>query len=501
MKPETELTELDRRAALLDPAAEEQDNAEPIDEDALLAELASLPALDYERRRKPAAELLEIRPAILDKLVDAVRKAQAVNDEPQTLSIEDPEPWPDPVDGADLLAAISETLGRYVALPEGAADAVALWVLHSYCLDAVFVSPFLTLSSPEKRCGKTTLLSLVKELSRRSLMASNITPAALFRSIEKFRPSLMIDEADCFIRDNDELRGVLNSGHTRTSAFVVRVMGDKHEPAQFSTWAAKCIALIGRLPDTLADRSIVIPMRRRLPGETVAKLRLDKLDGLKPLARQCLRWAHDHSAQVSTCDPELPPGINDRAADNWRPLAQIADSIGGDWRARLIASIRCLAETDSDDDSIGAELLRDVKAIFESKSVDRIFTADLLEALCNDDEAPWSTWNRGKPITARQLANRFKDFGIVTKQPVRIGSLVAKGYRLNQFDDAFSRYLPDSPLSMGYRVTRLEPKGIPENPMGYTKKNVTHRKTSKAAQDKGCNPVTHRNPQNGDISV
>ena len=223
MKPETELSELDRRAELLDPPAEDQDNEEPIDEDALLAELASLSILDYERRRKSEAEALGCRPAFLDKLVDKIRKEQSDDDEPQVLSIEDPEPWPDPVDGAAVLDEISQTIGSYVALPDGVADTVALWILHSYCMDAMFISPFLTLSSPERRCGKTTLLGLVRTLSRRSLLASNITAAALFRTIERFRPSLMIDEFETFIRDDDELRGILNSGHTRTSAFVIRL--------------------------------------------------------------------------------------------------------------------------------------------------------------------------------------------------------------------------------------------------------------------------------------
>ena len=69
---------------------------------------------------------------------------------------------------------------------------------------------------------------------------------------------MLIDEADSFLRNSDELRGVLNSGHTRDSAFVIRTVGEDHEPRRFSTWGAKAIALIGKLPDTLADRSIEV---------------------------------------------------------------------------------------------------------------------------------------------------------------------------------------------------------------------------------------------------
>jgi putative DNA primase/helicase len=79
--------------------------------------------------------------------------------------------------------------------------------------------------------------------------------------------SLLVDEADSFLGEKEELRGILNSGHTRDAAYVVRTVGDEHEPRRFSTWAAKAVAMIGHLPDTLADRSIIIPMRRRAPGE------------------------------------------------------------------------------------------------------------------------------------------------------------------------------------------------------------------------------------------
>ena len=89
-----------------------------------------------------------------------------------------------------------------------------------------------------------------------------MTAAALFRAVEQFRPTLLVDEADTFLRDRDDLRGVLNSGHLRASAVVVRTVGDEHEARLFSTWAPKAVALIGTLPDTLADRSIILSMRR-----------------------------------------------------------------------------------------------------------------------------------------------------------------------------------------------------------------------------------------------
>jgi DNA repair photolyase len=120
---------------------------------------------------------------------------------------EEPTPWPDEVDGADLLDGIVGVFKRYLALPDGSAEAFALWTLHTYTIDAASVSPFLALNSPEKRCGKTSALTLLDALVKKPLTASNITPAALFRSVEEWRPTLLIDEADTFIRKSDDLRG------------------------------------------------------------------------------------------------------------------------------------------------------------------------------------------------------------------------------------------------------------------------------------------------------
>jgi hypothetical protein len=50
-----------------------------------------------------------------------------------------------------------------------------------------------------------------------------------------------------------------------------------------STWCPKAVALIGELAGTLADRAVVLRMRRRRPDEAMAKLRLDRLQQLEPM--------------------------------------------------------------------------------------------------------------------------------------------------------------------------------------------------------------------------
>ena len=282
----------------------------------------------------------------------------------QAVGFEDPEPWPEPVDGAALLRDLAAVLNRYVALPLHADVAAALWSVHAHALDAADTSPILALISPEKRCGKTRTLSVLGRLVPRPLPTSNITPASLFRSVDLYSPTLLIDEAETFLGEREELRGILNSGHYRDCAFVLRTTGDGHEVCRFSTWAPKVIALIGRLPDTLTDRSIVIPMRRRAPDEQVERLRLDRTGAFTELCRRARRWAADRLAELRAADPDVPSEMSDRAADNWRPLLVIADLAGGEWPQRARQAALSLSGVADSQDGEREQLLGDIRAIF-----------------------------------------------------------------------------------------------------------------------------------------
>ncbi len=352
----------------------------------------------------------------------------------------DREPWPEPVDGAELLNAIRNAIRRHLALPKGAGEAMALWVLVAHTHDTHRTSPRLAFISPVPECGKTTALSILENLVPRPLPTSNITPAVIFRVIEAHRPTLLIDEADTFLHGNDGMKGILNSGHTHATATVWRCSVDDYEPRRFSTWAPIAIAKIGKLSDTLESRSVVIQMRRRRPEESVAPLRLEDSEAQKLLARKAARWGMDHAVALGQAEPEVPGSLYNRARDNWRPLLAIADVAGGHWpeTARLVAvELSGCAE----DPSIGVMLLADIRGVFEVKDVDRISSAALCTELGKMEDRPWCDYSDGYEIKARQLAKLLKPFGI-TPHSVRFGDRTPKGYTLADFDDAFARYLP-----------------------------------------------------------
>jgi hypothetical protein len=133
------------------------------DSDKLIVELVALSEISYQKRRKDAAKTLGVQVGVLDKMV-SVKRAEAADEESE-LPHWKVEPWPRDVSGADLLDDLKSTFEKYILLPPGAAEASALWVLHAWTMDAGDISPFLVLSSPTKRCGKTSMLILLLYLT------------------------------------------------------------------------------------------------------------------------------------------------------------------------------------------------------------------------------------------------------------------------------------------------------------------------------------------------
>ena len=428
----------DEIAAAVERAFARQEGREPRlatgTDNAVIGELASLDPLEYELGRDLAAAGLGIRVSALDKLVKGRRAAsQAEN---AVLPHWKVEPSAEPVDGAALLNNLRQIFRRYVVLPTGADIVLSLWVLHAWTMDAGDISPLMVLVSPTKRCGKTSVLILIYFLTPRSELSSNITAPALFRYIEDVRPTLLIDEADSFAKDNEELRGILNSGHTKAAANVIRNVD--HKPRRFSTWAPKAIATIGTLADTLEDRAVVVRLQRKPPGATVERLgRRDNAD-FAALRSQAARWAADNFDKLADPDPKMPK-LNDRAADNWRPLLAIADLAGGTWpeEARRAA---CLLAGEQQDGAIGVELLRDIRSTFGDDDVIR--SSDLVAKLTADAERPWAEWKHGRPLTQKQLAGLLAPFHIISLTVHPPGLPDGKGYRRIDFEEAWAAYCP-----------------------------------------------------------
>jgi putative DNA primase/helicase len=329
-------------------------------------------------------------------------------------------------------------------LPAEAADAIALWVAAAWSLDAAQISPILAIVAASMRCGKSTCAEIVASVSPRALMVASLTPAVLFRLIDEYHPTLVADEADTWLLDEkSELRGIWNAGHSRSTAVVARCEGDDNRVKLYSTFAPRVLAMIGRPPATILDRSIVVELKRKRTDERVDRLRRDQLEvTAAALRRRWRRWADDQAEQLIGADPNTPADLNDRAADNWRHLLSIADLAGDTWPGRARRAAMMSVEATADDgESIGVDLLADVRCIFEERAADAVASADIVAALVGMDGRPWAEWSQGRPLTTAKLARLLKPFKVYPVD-VRLPAGVKKSYTKRSLFDAWSRYLP-----------------------------------------------------------
>lgn len=451
----------------------------------LLAELRFTDPAGYQRARADLAKA-KIQMKALEKVISHVDFAEPAKSPGVPMEFPDISHWPDPVDGAQLFTEIVLLFRKYLVLPPYAAEAMALWVLFSHTHECWSISPRLALISPEKRCGKTTALSILQKLVPKPLPASNVTSAALFRSVAEWGPTLLIDEADTFLTGNEELRGILNSGHNLSQAFVVRTTPPDYTPARFPTWAPAAIAMIGHLPDTLTDRSIVINLKRKRPTDDVKRFRIDRAGELEALGQKIARWVSDNRFKIAGWDGTVPQLLNDRAADNWRPLLAIAHAMGPEAFQMAQDAAVGLSRID-DEGSVAILLLADIRSLFLMQGKTRLPTEDILAYLHDLESRPWPEYKNNKPLTESQLAGLLKDYGPKPKTRRFDDGSNRKGYALQEFQDAFERYLPVEPVTAS-QSSNL--KGFMANDSVTGNSDVTGASTLKTAEYAICDDVT-----------
>ncbi|MBI4310221.1 MAG: DUF3631 domain-containing protein [Chloroflexi bacterium] len=354
-----------------------------------------------------------------------------------------------PLDGAGVLDAIAAFLRRFLVLSLHQAHAIALWVVHTHAFAAAEATPYLSITSPEKRSGKTRLLEVLELLVARPWLTGRVTAAVLARKVDAECPTLLLDESDAAFKGDREyaetLRALLNSGHRRGGKASVCVgQGAAISFKDLSTFCPKAIAGIGKLPDTVADRSIPIALKRRAPEEPVERFRRRKAEReATPIGEEALAWVATTS--LAGAEPYLPQELDDRAADCWEPLLAIADAAGSEWprRARE-AAVALMAGEERQLPSLGVRLLGDVRAAF-GNDAGQLPTSDLVQALLHMEEAPWDDL-RGRPLDARSLASLLRPYGIHSSN-IRIADRTPKGYKRDDFLDAWARYTPQDGAS------------------------------------------------------
>jgi hypothetical protein len=510
--------------------------------------LSRIARADFERLRARLKANSEVRLPALEAAIKAgaggILRSDGLPGRP--ITFDEVRPWTEPVDGAALLTEIADTIGKYVIMDPHQRDAAALGAVFAHTHDLRDTAPIFFIVSPTKRCGKTRLERVIKRLVPKPLMASSATPAFLARAIEKHRPTVLIDEYDATAAGDqamaETLRGQLNSSFDRDGAKVgkcVPLPGGGYDEREFSTWAATWIAGIKKIPETVEDRSVVLRLKRKLPGEKVARFRAKDGGELDILKRKIARFVVDNEQRLRDIEPDMPEALSaagDRAPDAWEPLVAIADVAGGAWPERARNAALALAGVDATplDGDVDAALLSDISHVlnacdaFEptaeqlknnkqvavealeaftrgedggtrrSRRIVGLGGEQLTNALATFVERKWPAWDKGKPMRPHQLARLLGAYG-VRSQSLRDGEMVFRGYPRDRLEDAIERYVTCTLLISGdfarYSVTRPGKAGEIEP---FENVTVEARNASENAgnADKpgGCDVVTPKKP-------
>jgi hypothetical protein len=352
------------------------------------------------------------------------------------------EPGPGPLPLADYLSAVEQFMRRYVAFPSiHEPVAIALWIAHAHLVEEFETSPILAVTSAEMRSGKTRTLDCLELLVPRPFRVVTPSEAVVYTVLgQRPRRTMLLDEADAIfgprMADRYEgLRAILNAGNRQgTPVLRVKLEGRRREVDEFDVFGPKAIAGIGKLPDTVADRSIPIRLKRRAVDEPVAKFRR-RIASAESETVVC-DWENVELGTVGTLGTVLDE-LNDRAADSWEPLLAIAASASADWLTRGQKAAIALSSEERETTTVGSRLLGDIRDVFEDEEY--LPTLELLRRLTETDESPWADWF-GRPLTARGLARLLEPYRITPGNTRVNGEPRQRGYFRADFTDAWARY-------------------------------------------------------------
>jgi hypothetical protein len=359
------------------------------------------------------------------------------------ISTEKTEPWPDPVNTAVLLQECSNKISKHIVIQEHQLTAAVLWNAHTWLYDHDIPthSPILAATSAEADSGKSTLVVVVGRMTPRFSLNIEITGPTLYRTIDATKPTLGLDEADDLFNRRSDLKHIVNAGWTRGAKIPRQVnIGGVWTTVHFDPFTPKAIALLGRnLPAPTRTRCIELRMRMKREDEQVEEFhQLDDAE-FAVLRRKFARWAADHATALKDAKPIMPSGLNNRAAANWKLLLAIAELAGGPWPESAREAAERLTRGGRRP-SDGVRLLAAFKEIFASCK--EITSVAVQTKLREDPTSIWAEYSGGRPITQRQTALLLDAYDI---QPTNLGSKRLKGYRAEDFEDAFARYLPADP--------------------------------------------------------
>jgi putative DNA primase/helicase len=371
---------------------------------------------------------------------------------PQPKFMEVVEPWPDPVDGAELFDTLKETFRRFIFASEEDYHLLALKAFESFLIDCFSCLAILRIRSPEKGCGKSTVLDVLELLVQKAFLCITATVASLFRTTTQYHPSFLIDESKEFGKNNDDLRAFACAAYERGRT-VPRINPNTLEVELFETFSWLTLASVEALDETIEDRAITVFLKRK-PAHVETE-ELDDIDSqvFYGLKRKLQRWANDHGQAIKGMPLPRPKSLYNRNWKKWRSLLKIAREIGETCLIKSLVIAWQKTKEFADEPSLQIEILSRIRTVFRDQGKDFLPTTVILKALNTDKEAPWADWSNGlqKGLTSHRLGKVLREsFQVKSDRPGK-HTTAPRGYWLKDLEPFFNM-LPqedDPPPSEG----------------------------------------------------
>jgi len=371
-----------------------------------------------------------------------IERIEKVSDSGEVRTLYDAQQGEAHEDGSTLVRDIEHFVSRFVVLPKHTLLPLALWIVGTHLFDAFDSFAYLVITSPTPRCGKSRVQEILALLCVNPEKTSNISEAALFRLIERFQPTLLLDEMEQ-IREKGEraqiLRNLLNAGNRR-DAVAIRCAEAGKSIERCNVYCPKALAAIGSLPDTITDRAIVVRMQRRTREERMERFlfRLAEPQA-RPIRERIAAWGKQQRVTIQAAYLNAPDldFLEDRDSESWTPLflilAVAAPSRVGELRT-CAEALSGQKQDDTADEHFAVRLIRDVNAVLREEER-YIPSAELLTRLRAIEDSAWAD----ATFDARRLARHLRTFGVKPKA-VRVGDSTPRGYEAEKLRECASRY-------------------------------------------------------------
>lgn len=363
----------------------------------------------------------------------------------------------------DIFETIERYLKRFVVFQsEDEPVIITNWIVHTWLIHLFNYTPYLHIYSATKQCGKTLLLSIIKQLSFNGFQLINFSES-IFRLIDKDPLTLCIDEVDRWDNESkQQIWGIINAGFLRAGGEVYRSVGKGSDqaPMTFKVFCPKVISGIDQqsLPDTVQDRSIPIELVRKLKEEPAERFRhrveFPIMEEIKVLLEPLLGYsAYNYEDENSLFDSVHEDSLiatyenaieNDRALDIVEPLVIVASMGTDEWLTRTVNACVNLTKREYDNESnISLEVLRVCYEIkVERMGQKNIHSEDLVKAINEKKDSELAYLNQFG-VDQNWLAKKLRTFGI-SPTNVRVAGTVKKGYKFNDFVLPAQRFLSEN---------------------------------------------------------